>query len=102
MSQDIGTSEPSVRRFFTLLGEHRCWDPIGFSGFVEGVSNDVVGYSPMDRNVERVAGVVIEPGNGFGVGLSERKLIEQRPGDYKPLGNGFVENRSFCVSANVM
>lgn len=37
-------------------------------GFVKGVTNDVPGDTAMGRDVEGVSGVVIEPGDGLGVG----------------------------------
>ena len=38
-----------------------------FNGFVEGVSDDVPGHPAMTRHMQRVSGVVIEPGDRFRV-----------------------------------
>lgn len=39
-----------------------------FNGLVECVSDDVAGDAFVCRDVEGVSGVVVEPGDGFGVG----------------------------------
>ena len=50
-----------------VVGQHRGREPIGFSGLVERVKHDVAGDPPVAADVERVSGVVIEPGDCFGV-----------------------------------
>jgi hypothetical protein len=58
-----------------VVRECRCWWPVPGHGVVEGVDDDAAGDVWVGRDRQGVAGVVIEPGQDFGVGTGGEAVV---------------------------